>query len=546
MAAYGRVLLVFNFTPNIDGGNYFFPDGETNVYNWGKKYASHLASEYETTLLNAGSYHVYGDFIDIGNLVNISARDLYLLTYIAVYPNTEDDIIRFYYVNEITPQSNGCLRAYITLDEWGTYIGGARIDHLHIKKTNFKIFDKTTNWRRTPLYFTDPCNCDLGRYDFLGAFTGTRNGRQLSRKNLAIAATIKHQVYKDLQVALEEMHTYIFDMDDFPDTEAGFQQLLDIVSSIYEVKDDSLFGNGKAEVVHLYIINESDTFGGRARAVQFKGLYQNTITPITGVELGCGIKDYDIKLYNTSYEDTGVPVNLVKIEWLGRDIYFGTKYNGIKLPYFVGEFTVRFRICTNNNGIQFLVQAGEEIRDITSSFEVTIIANTATLTAGESISKAMSNMSNLAGGAFQIAAGGAGLVSGGLQVSNTVANFFNNGNGSYIPGGDGLATFNDIIKNHGSADYGWGDYLWLCIYNVNVNSRVEAEKVNNYGAYCEYTLASENQTINDCFAGGGVPLIGIPVTNYFLACESCVKNVPYNACAVIRAKFSEGVHLELL
>ena len=66
----------------------------------------------------------------------------------------------------------------------------------------------------------------------------------------------------------------------------------------------------------------------------------------------------------------------------------------------------------------------------------------------ERMAKGLNLMTNLAGGVFQIAAGGAGLVSGTAQIGSTLTNLNEHRNGAYIPAGNGRNTFANIVKEN--------------------------------------------------------------------------------------------------
>lgn len=523
------ITIFSNYTPNAEGGEFIFPAANSNPDIFNLKLLEYYKEQGANSIFEGVTFRIYENYIDIGNPRAIEDGNI---TYLAI---TFDERILFYFVDSIQVINTG-LRLYTRLDLWSTYIGRARIDNLKFTRTNVKLIFKEPSpfTIPEPLYFTEELKIDLGQRDFLGAFNGRPRGRGITRNSLRVYATIKHKTYTDISTAIDEIHTYEFNPADIATnpaaiTQKDIQNLIALVSSIYAVTNN---GEGNAEVMHLYIYQAG--LRKNTSAVKFKGVLNGNKTDIDAFELRPDVSEYRISLYNTSTADTP-PANTVKLEWLGRVIYFGTKYNGIKLPYFVGEFTIRFVVMTNNDGLIFTVMAGEEQRDITRSFEVTIVANTGTLTSQESAAKWLGVIANTAGGTFQIAAGGAGYVSGAAQIANAFIGLPNNNNGTYIGGGDGLTTFDDIINNE-------SDYLWLCIYRTTVSNLYAENLIKANGAQCEYIWNNPKANLME-FLTDLPSLIGGDISSHVVACECSVKNIPYAAAQYIKDKLAEGLRL---
>lgn len=520
-----EITIFYNYTPNQGSEAYFIPRPNEGT-SFQQTFYNYLtrAGERAFRKLNATTYKIYEDYID---LPEIYPTDLTTVTYIAI---KKTNGYYFYFVDKVIPIRQGA-RCYTTLDNWATYIGGAKINNLRVTKSSYNLSSPVGSSQRV-LYWTDKVSIDLGHRDYLGAFTGTQNGREIPRKNLCVYATIKHHVARSISESLEEIHTYQF-TNDYGDTPAGFKKLIRVVSSIFQIQASS--GDGSAELLHLYIYPqglEKVTAG-----ITFTGLFEGQRVSITGIELKPSVSDYDITLRNAEFGTPTIP-DVVQLTWLGRDIYLGTKYDGLKLPYFVGNFTVRFRVIVNNNGIQFLVQADQEVREITSSFTITVVANTATLNNSEQIAKSLNTMAGLSNGMFQMIAGGAGIVSGGLQIASSITNAVNNNNGTYIGGGDALITFNDIIEE------GSGDYLWLCIYGTYTNNYYAEQIINRYGAYCNY-IPAWNTELTDLLINS-LPLLTNDPEPFYIQCGSSIANIPSEAAEDISTRLSEGVRLRYI
>ena len=529
------VTVFYNFTPNTDGGARIFPavGSLSETYDYSAEildYYKQQTNNYE--LLTGVTYEIFNNYIEVG-ITNKSVGDFrYNITYIAIQFETKTI---FYFVDKVEFIETG-MRCYTRPDNWSSYIGQARINHLKFRRTNVKLEFEDTPISR-PIYYTQKLSIDMGARSFLGAFTGQERGRTIGREKLRIYATIKYRTYSDITKTIEQIDTYEFNPNDIISTATPTAQdiynFIDLIASIYGV------GGGvnalTAEIMHMYILQEGIIKTG-SFLTRFNGLLRGEDKEVLGRKILTGINNEDIKLYNTREGGATVPLGAIKISQLGKDIYFGTKYNGLKLPYFVGEFTIRFTVFSNKDNLTFMVMAGEEIKDITSSFEITAIANTGSLVGIQAAAKWLGIIANTAGGAFQIASGGAGLVSGTAQIANTMLGIPNNNNGTYIGGGDGLTTFDDIINNN------YDDYLYLTVYSSQTSGAYGEAIINNYGAECNYIATDTSKDLKS-FLSNMTSLIDYTVFDYFIECECAVNNVPYEAAAEIQNIFNEGVQL---
>ena len=205
----------------------------------------------------------------------------------------------------------------------------------------------------------------------------------------------------------------------------------------------------------------------------------------------------------------------------------GTALDGIRVPRTVAPQTVTYTYTAKQDGITVTVRIGDEVRDITNQFSVGLTSNDGNYTMQERIAGALGLIGNIASGAFQVAAGGSGVVTGALSIGSSLNNIARAGKPSYSAGGDGLNTFRFLSGAVANP------------YKVQKfqSARDEGARARLYGAKCATPLDSISDAFTPVLIGTGT------LTETFLACDCKVQGVPNDAQETIAQALSEGVHM---
>lgn len=205
----------------------------------------------------------------------------------------------------------------------------------------------------------------------------------------------------------------------------------------------------------------------------------------------------------------------------------GTALNGMRVPRTVEQQKVFYTYTTKQDGITVTVRIGDEVRDISEQFSVGLTSNDGNYTMQERIAGALGLIGNIASGAFQIAAGGSGVVTGALSIGSSLNNIARAGKPSYSAGGDGLNTFR-LLSGAATNPYKVQTFQ---------SARDEGARARLYGAKCATPLGSISDAFTPALIGTGT------LTETFLACDCKVKGVPNDAQETIAQTLSDGVHM---
>lgn len=548
-------LTVFaNFTPDGEGGTYYFPKSKpASNQAFGAKLFEAFKTEagadnYKT--YSGNTFKLYGNYIDVGG-VTFGTFQLLDITYAALSYN---GYLTFYYVDNIQLVSSG-VRLFIRPDNWATYIGGASLTKCEIFKTNLKFPNPfSPNEIIDSVYLADKkpyITRDLPyvKYELRGDLTN------ITLQDLCVYAVIQYQEEKTATEASENIHIFRFDPLTFvksyyPDattvTARDFNIMLDYIKTIYE----HVASGGSAAVNKIYIFPNTldiDFQGANRERVNFKGSgYIPYIPPTPQPEFITGsiikAKSYLYRYYVNNAGNSTVPTTTTTTiirNCIGGEIFFGSEFDGIKLPHFVGLYKTHFNVIVNEASIQFRVYAGSEIKDISSAFEVSFISNTSSLNEQEKTSKWLGVIANTAGGVAQIATGGiTGAVSGALSLANTVNNLAINESGQYVAGGNAEITFQAILNETGT------EFLYFCAFRTEVQNDGYINFQNNGGT----VNISFKANLNDMLSQSEFLLTPNQAdTNYylpFIQARVQVDDIPYQACTDIANVFLTGVRLK--
>ena len=327
-------------------------------------------------------------------------------------------------------------------------------------------------------------------------------------------------------------------------TRETIEDLHTAVTNIYSIVDSGIrppfySDEAKAYTTKIYLVHkfwdkeDTDTIGFNTRLNHLNKVIRGNIL----IYLTEEVTEFSYYLVNgrTPFSSNLFLPRIDLGNSIGCELIVGTKYDGLILPAIVGPYKITYRFEVMYDSLKISVRSGSEARDITEAFEVVTVTNNGTLTPLETMAKGLSLISNIAGGAFQVASGGAGIISGSAQIGSTFAHLIDHKNGTYIPGGSGYATYADVLNNNG------GYPLLVGVRrndNINESHTTALHNVQYRGAMCDYYPAWDTELFE--FINDRDSLLN-ETPFVFLACECTVKNIPYNAAAEIQSLLADGV-----
>lgn len=560
----GELMIFWGCTPNK--GTYIIPQTQVNEDIikdiWGDKYQEYLASNFPHETFNINAYKLYNGYLDVEKLsyqYPYQSISPYKFTYIAIKISGKT---LFYFVNqvEVMPQR---VRLYIELDNWGTYIGGATIKNINVVNTNIQL--NAVDNRFEPKYILpELANANQEAETIISAYG---NEQRLSNADLIIVATIKYTKYSDYKDVIEVIENFAFNVrwlaglgETATVSNSDLKRAVDWVQSIYSCQIPENLGTKEqtAQVINIYLLPNdyyNVPYDNNLATLEFNGIRNNgTSKPNYALSQNPGFSVGDRRIYEKeivvgngiTYIPKTENINVVNINALGYNIYFGTLDNGIEMPIFAGCMGCKFGIYNQGDSMLIKVSCDNKEIDLTESFKVAGIANTESLTYQQTVAKALGGMANIAGGIFHIKAGGLGLVSGTSAIANQlVSGIDQKGGANRISGGNGYLTMRNV--GSGVPNSPKGDFLYFVIKGTS--NTVEQGKVylNNYGATCNYPI-SDNYNfftyINAC------PLLSANEASIevikIIQCSCNIDGIPYNAAEEIQAKLNEGVRLKAI
>lgn len=521
-------VLYYNLTPNGSGGEHFAPKPNTDRQTWDETYINKLKN-----LAGAGKYiemyiHNYSfneGYFDIDNIGNILLRPTYISIHTDIRTNSgTKSFYAYYFVDRITQIGNG-FRLYVSEDLWAGYIADAKFSYIHYKKINFYINDPDVHATYLTTNKLNPKEVEK-RYIPLG--------ENYSISDIRIIAVIRFQEQNTFDTTIESINLFSFDpaqLTEVPVQGVTISEMIEGVRNIYGL---DMTGTNKAYVTKVYIVHKF--FNEPTGTIGFKSVIYSEKRTIQGKNLA-GFQSIIEEEFNLLNSNISAPdEKYIPIRAIGQQITVGTKYNGLILPAFVREYAFKIRYEITISGLKISVMDGRESRDITDSFLLDVIANSGTLNALETTAKSLGLISNLAGGAFQIAAGGAGIISGAAQIGNTLASgFTNNSNGTYLPNGTGVTTYDDIVTKRSG-------YVFYAVYNANYDNSAYKE-ASYFGAYCDITRSLGTDLFTDIYNSSYL-LPGAVIK--FTQADIVVDNIPYDAAEAITGEFEQGVKITFI
>ena len=467
--------------PNTARGTYYY---FTNVQN----YINALSTPVQT--MNENDYRYTGGEIRIALQTVANAKKI---TYARI-SNAAGEW--FYHVVSVNYISGYAVFSLMP-DLWATYLADADISEIMATRCNRAIGG--------------------GMYDDI-ELTVSRSVTALSDDVPALSivavvavATGTSSILVNNSATYLGLYEFEFAKLEPPEGVSIFDYAVSIIAGIYSA--DATLGDLPAAVLKAYIVPHS-VLGVRAGAkipgFNSKSIYgDKSLTPEAEIAPTSSLVSFDLPI-DPNYE-----------------YIVGTALDGMRVPRTVKQQTVFYTYTTKQDGITVTVRIGDDVRDISNQFAVGLTSNDGNYTTQERIAGALGLIGNIASGAFQIAAGGSGVVTGALSIGSSLNNIARAGKPSYSAGGDGLNTFR-LLSGAVANPYKVQQFQ---------SARDEGARARLYGAKCATPLDSISDAFTPALIGTG------SVTDTFLACDCKVKGVPNDAQETIAQALSDGVHM---
>lgn len=481
---YGDNMLYLytGINPNTARGTYYY---FTNVQNY-------ISNALPAALLSIGEndYRYTGGQIRVA-LQNVS--DIKTVTYARISNSAGE---WFYHVTGVEYVSGHAVIS-VMADLWATYLADADISEIMATRCNRAIGG--------------------GVYDDI-ELTVSRTVTKLTEDVPALSivavvavATGTSSILVNNSATYLGLYEFEFSKLSPPEGVSIFDYAVALVAGVYSA--DATIGDLPAAVLKAYIVPHS-VLGVRAGAAipsfNSKSIYGDiALTPEAEVAPFSFHVNFTLNI-DPDYEYIA-----------------GTALDGIRVPRTVEPQTVTYTYTAKQDGITVTVRIGDEVRDITNQFSVGLTSNDGNYTTQERIAGTLGIIGNIASGAFQIAAGGSGVVTGALAIGSSLNNIAKPGKPSFSAGGDGLNTFRLLAGTAGTP------------YRVQSfkSARDESARARLYGAKVSTPLESIEDAFTPDLIGTGT------FTETFLACDCKVQGVPNDAQETIAQALSDGVHI---
>lgn len=478
-----------NKTPNQ-------PNGLHYVFSNFSNYLAELGTPFLQFTLD--NYRINGGTIEVAT--NAPYSDVDEITYVI---DNRENYNRCYFVDYAEIQS-GYLVLRVHVDWWASYLYKATISNLRVTRCNR--------------------NVGIGVYDSIQATKGASfekidSTREFDVDDLAIVYTVAFStglssIFVDNSgTQLGLFATELSELTNVPTGVSKLDWAIKLVSGIYAAV--ATIGDLDAGVLNAFLIPKT-----------YLGIKSGTV-PVFKTKPPEGefrlTPEYEVAPFI-------YPVVINKTINPNFEYYVGTKLSGLKLTRTTeSQIQIRYEFIAKQDGFQVIVRQGSQMLDITDAFSVGLTSNDGSLTSSQKIAKGVQGIGNIASGAFQIMKGGAGYITGTLQITSAIANVIEQGNAKYSQGGDGVSTFRLLSGNV-------GDPLYCAKY----------ESIDNEEAHARLFGATYNQQVASIDSVFTFPYLVNGTAETYLAATCEIDGICMNARDNIIAQLKEGVYLKKL
>ena len=478
-----------NKTPNQ-------PNGLHYVFSNFSNYLAELGTPFLQFTLD--NYRINGGTIEVATSAPYS--DVDAITYVI---DNRDNYNRCYFVDYAEIQS-GYLVLRVHVDWWASYLYKATVSNLRVTRCN----------RNVGIGVYDPIQATKG-----ASFELLDSTRNFNVDDLAIVYTVAFATglssifVNNSGTQLGLFATELSALQHTPEGVSKIDWAIKLVSGIYSA--NATIGDLDAGVLNAFFIPKAYLAIKSGSVPVFKTKPPEgefTLTP-----------EFEVA-------PLIFPVTINKAINPNFEYYVGTKLSGLKMTRTTeSQIQIRYEFIAKQDGFQVIVRQGSQMLDITDAFSVGLTSNDGSLTYSQKIAKGIQGIGSVASGAFQIMKGGAGYVTGALQITSAISNVIEQGNAKYSQGGDGVSTFRLLS---GAA----GDPFYCTKYESTDDEQAHARL---FGATFNQQVAS----IDSVFT---FPYLGSGTAETYLAATCEIDGICMNARDDIISQLKEGVYIKKL
>lgn len=478
-----------NKTPNQ-------PNGLHYVFSNFSNYLAELGTPFLQFTLD--NYRINGGTIEVAT--NAPYSDIDAITYVV---DNRDNYNRCYFVDYAEIQS-GYLVLRVHVDWWASYLYKATVSNLRVTRCN----------RNVGIGVYDPIQATKG-----ASFEKIDSTREFDVDDLAIVYTVVFEtgvssvLVNNSGTALSIFANELSNIGTPPTGMTKLDWAINLISGIYGAQ--ATIGDVDANVLSAYLIPK-----------KYLAIKSGTV-PVFKTKPPDGSWNL-----TPSFEVAPVifPVVMNKSINPNYEYYVGTKLTGLKLTRTTeSTIQIRYEFIVKQDGVQVFVRQGAQMLDITDAFSIGLTSNDGSLTSSQKIAKGIQAIGGVASGAFQIMKGGAGYVTGALQITSAIANVIEQGNAKYSQGGDGVSTFRLL-----SGDV--GDPFYCAKY----------ESTDDEQAHARLFGATYNQQVASIDSVFTFPYLGSGTAETYIAATCEIDGICMNARDDIIAQLKEGVYIKKL
>ena len=548
-----RTLNIYtDILPNVDGAPHIFAkdnDPQT-VLDY---LAPHL-----NTIITLNNYRINTGVVRVSiesETSRLSIADLDHITYLIDYGDlgSQGQYWRCYFVHDAIYQ-NGYIIMHVDIDFWGTFqplgfeCNGYKI-HRCNRNIGIGVYDEISAVNVKDLYDVTPQPLTGESTAMTPIIKG--NFAYAYESDLAIIFVAHITVARNLAntenvnatyllgIELDRVRTVYQDAGVDTSNINGIELAVSLVSGIYGISTGNGIDND-AKVVNAFLVPANILYG-TGKAYNFVAK-----TPYTSANNNLVFQAQILNPY-TLYEYVPLPSNAIDLNY---ECYAGVFDDGLKISKMTKDSSVVFTYVMNIDGLRVSVRQGDNEKDITDDFAVSLSGNAEGLDylqqAGwwlKRIADYVSHGNAAVGGAGKSSSYAAAGVSWGASMASLLSRDFSEKTKATgtIQKGDGRVTFDLRVSPDGTGHYvGWPYYL------------TRFKSVADEYRHARYYGATFNVNLTYLANLEQYPLLGRddsakPMTYTYVEADFIgLVNLPRQAHDIIQDKLRRGIYVNFI
>lgn len=522
-----QLLMYKGITPNVSDNRYYYcspQDFLTEIH------ANLIGS------IDLDNYRLEANMAKI-NYAVLPLADAEKVTYLIEY-DASTNYFNCFHVEHVEVRNDFALYR-ISIDLWQTYIWQGSLSNIHITRCNRNIgdgvYDEIANTKPASVGYTSN-DIYMATWDGAGWLTSDKNYAYEDYIVIVFAVeyNVEQQVFGSDHISETGLYCVDFTtlrglVDATHANSAGVNIASDIIGGIYGVASSWGGSELDARVINAWIMPTAFlTKSGYGHNFKSKSSYagNSNVTFLAEQVLPRrSIKDV-VDLPNSP----------------NYAVYFGTFNNGLKLKHYTSS-NLRVKVITNvsQTSLNVLVEQGENQKDITSAFEVTLTTNAGVTTGIRQFAKAFSNAVSMGSSMAKDLAKG-DVSSAGLGLAKGVVDMIplKPSIDGAIGGGDGGTTFYSTHTTTSGNVTTYYTHNPLCAFYFESTCDEEAH-ARLYGALFDaYNITDLEDLLTYSLLGTGT------LTDTYVKATARLEGVPLDARNYILSNLGNGVYLKII